>query len=132
MILVIASTLVVALLLGAFAWSWHWRTHPDLFPDAANRVGLEMDASRPTMYVGITSPAEDITETVTIDSIAPRLVENTAGASFGFFLCSKGLATTDGEIGVVTPRGFERYCPDAIPVVRGTEFEPSELGTSTS
>ena len=122
--LAVAVTLVVALVVGGLAaWAWHWRTHPTVLPEVGNSVGMKMSLDkRPTMYFGVTYPDGE-GETVTIDSVSPRVFENTARAGFAFYLCNEG---DEGFFGVASPEDFEQFCPRPVPVVRDTTFAVGE------
>jgi hypothetical protein len=116
----VAAVLATAVVVGGLAWAWHWRTHPDAFPGAGDQVGMTLDRSRPTMYVGITGQDTMEDGPITIDAAAPHLVENSARAGFAFYLCD--VQENTGGIGVAYPRGFDRDCADPVPVVGETRF----------
>ena len=120
LIIAAAAVLSVALVVGGVSWAWHWRTHPSVFPGTGDEIGMTLDPSRPTMYVGITGWDTMEDGPITIDAAAPHLVENSARAGFAFYLCD--LQENTGGIGVAYPRGFDRNCADPVPVVGETQF----------
>ena len=80
LIIALVAALSVAIVVGGLAWAWHWRTHPDVFPEAGDAVGMTLDKSRSTIYVGITGRDAMSHGPVTIDAATPRLLENSARA----------------------------------------------------
>jgi hypothetical protein len=119
----------VLLIIAGLAWAWHWRTHPTVFPEAGNRIGLTLDDGRRIVAVGVTYPYPGTGKTVSIESAAPRILKNSADASFDFYICEQDLERPDGSaLGmVVGTREFSRYCPDAQPVQDGTDLNTGSV-----
>jgi hypothetical protein len=114
----------VLLLVMGLAWAWHWRTHPTVFPEHGNGLGSTLGDGRRMLAVGVTFPYPGTGERVSIESAEPRVVENSAGASFEFYVCSLDPEHSDGSaIGSISSRVFSKLCPDAIPVTDGTELD---------
>jgi len=108
---------------GARAW-WRGQSRrpflSDVPPPLLNGCPVTpLDELRGPIYVGLTIEDEKAVVPITIDSISPRLQENTAGASFGFYVCD--FATS--ELGLAHQRDFERMCPHPIPVTEETSVE---------
>lgn len=123
---VVAAMTVTAVVVAAGgAWGWHWRTHPDAFPRAGGAVGVTVSPERPTTYVGVMFPDREVAGPVTIHSVAPRIEENTAGASVAFYLCLLDPSGSEGQLGAGGQRAFDRSCPRPLPVVSGTEYDGS-------
>jgi hypothetical protein len=118
---------VALLLVAAAAWAWHWRTHPTVLPGDGNTLGMTMNAGQ-VMFEGVTFPDPGTGEKVSIEAAAPRILENSADASFEFYVCT--LDPERGAIGALRGhRAFSAYCPDAEPIEDGTELD---LGSASA
>ena len=112
-----------ALLVVAGAYAWHWHTHPVLFPDAGNAWSGPLREGRDFMTVGITASGTGEGEAVVIESVAPLVRTNTAGATYEFYVCTQLEEKGEMQLGVLSgQRSFDRYCPDAEPVRDGTRL----------
>jgi hypothetical protein len=113
--------LVVVVLI---AWAWHWRTHPTVFSSAGNGQGGTLGAGQHLAAVGVTFPYPGKGEAVWIHSASPRVVQNTAAATFGFYVCTQDAQDWDGALGVAFgAKDFTRDCPKAQPVEDGTKLD---------
>jgi hypothetical protein len=118
--LVVSATVLATAVIVAGSWAWHWRTHPEVFPGDGNGIGATLHASRDTLYIGVTYPYPGRGDKVTIDSAEPRIVANTADATFDFYLCTLDVSGSDfSAFGVAGRRLSARMCPDPVPLVRG-------------
>ncbi|HSV39037.1 MAG TPA: hypothetical protein VLI04_09775 [Nocardioidaceae bacterium] len=129
----VIGVLATSLLVAAASWGWYWRTHPELFPGDGNGIGATFDSSRTAIYIGVTYPYPREGEQVTIASATPRILENSAGASFDFYVCTFDPARKNAaSLGSAWPRQFAKICPEPVPVVDGTVLdvgsdEPQQL-----
>lgn len=112
-----------ALLVGGGAYAWHWHTHPSVFPDAGNAWSGPLREGRDFMAIGITHSGTGAGESVVIESVAPRVRNDTAGASYEFFVCTQRPGQPETQLGMLSgQRSFEQSCPDAEPVREGTRL----------
>jgi hypothetical protein len=113
----------VALLVGGGAYAWHWHTHPAAFPDAGNAWSGALREGTDFMAVGVTDSGPGAGETVVIESVAPRVRTDTAGARYEFFVCTQLSDQPGTQLGMLSgQRNFDRHCPDAEPVRDGTRL----------
>jgi hypothetical protein len=116
----------IALVLTGIASFWHWRTHPEVFPDIGIEIKSTVAGPQRTFYVGVTDPDPDGGSVVSIESASPRIVENTAGATFEFFICT--LHRREGSsasVGAVQRGDITRLCADVVPA-EGRELDTRE------
>lgn len=121
--LAIAVGLAAALVSAGLAVAWHWRTHPDVFPDYGNGMGATLNEQTRSMYFAVTYPDPRVGQRITIESASPRIVENTAEATVDFYVCTLDVKEIGpGALGAADPREFARVCPDPVPVDAGVEL----------
>lgn len=117
----VLAFLATVLMLGGLAGAWAWRTHPQAVSEDGSGFRTSVGADGGRLYVAVTYPDQDSTGTVSIDRAAPRTVENTAGATVDFYVCTlEGVGTGYDALGAAGPRGFAEMCPDAEPVREGS------------
>lgn len=82
---------------------------------------------------GVMYPYRGDEEAVTVHSAEPRIVENSADATFEFYVCAQEPKETDATattaLGVAGPADFARYCPDRRPVGDGTVLDTGDIPT---
>lgn len=118
------AVISTALILGGLTWAWQWRTHPETFPGDGNEMRTTLEGPRRSLYFGVTYPYPGEGEAISIESVSPRTVLNTAEATFGFYVCTLDLDGTGySALGATGPREFARVCPTPVPVIDGTELD---------
>ena len=130
----VARGLVTLVIAAGLAWAWHWRTHPSVFASDGNQATAPLPAGEELVALGVTFPDPGEGEAVSIRSVAPRVVQNSAGATFEFFVCTQDSETWDQTaLGLVYGASrFAEFCPDPRPVEPGTDLdtgatEPQQL-----
>lgn len=116
-----ARTLVIltaaGLAVAATAWAWHWHTHPTALERGGAGWVTTLDKTPSSLYTGLTFPRRDPGATIEIETVTPRIIENSTGATFDYYLCSLDTESVGFDaLGTVDRRGFEKFCPDAVPV----------------
>ena len=114
--------LVVAIIVAGGARAWHYRTHPEVFPGDGNGIGATLEGQNKTLYVGVTTPSLDTEAMVTITSATPRVLQNTAGATFEFYVCTLNSGAHPDALGAAYEETLAEVCPSKVPVVEGTEL----------
>jgi hypothetical protein len=102
---------------------WHWRIHPDVFPSHGNEVAMPLPSGEDMAIIGVTHPDPDPAggETVTIHTATPRVVKNTADATFEFYVCT--LPDNAGAMLALHGRRFARICLEPVRVSDGTQLD---------
>lgn len=73
--------------------------------------------------VGVTYPDPEGGKTVTIHADSPRVVKNTADATFEFYVCT--LPDNRGVVLALHGRRFAKYCQEPVPVRDGAQLDTS-------
>ena len=84
------------------AYAWHWHTHPVVFPDAGNAWSGPLREGRDFMTVGITASGTGEGEVVVIESVAPLVLTNTAGATHEFYVCTQLEEKGEMQLGILS------------------------------
>ena len=107
------------------AWAWNWRIHPDVFPSHGNTMAMPLPSGEDTAMIGITDMDNDPEggETVTIHAATPRVVKNTADATFEFYVCT----LPDNGMAVLALHGrrFAKNCLEPVRLSDGTRLDTS-------
>lgn len=113
----------VVLACGA-AYAWQWHTRPSVFPGAGNRWSGPLPNGTDFMIVGITGSDLDAEgATVVLDSAEPRIRKNSGQATYEFYVCTTPDGARSGQLGMLAgQRAFDRWCPDAERVRKGTRL----------
>jgi len=78
------GVMLLVLVVG-LAWFWQWRTYPTVFPGDGNGESMTLSKGQEMVAFGVTYPYPGDGEAVTVHSAEPRIVENSADATFEFY-----------------------------------------------